>query len=430
MTTEETQATINQETLTSPRRVPWKSSLLLVLLAGLLLSGCQNNPSILDLINPAATATEQPTPTPTPRPTRTPTISPSPTLEPTITPTPLPVSAYYLPNGWELQPPIRGISGGVIVLDEATSATVEPGFDTPFWISSEQIARESGFDISEPYYATFGYGSITWQTDVDLRPGMYEIYVMDTLYSSAGPLEFQIHQGETELFPMIGSRQVEFMSPRGEPPQRTNLWRSLGIYQLHRLEKLSISTAWEQRNERTLVAVDRVVIVPLPDSTNYILSALPIDRQIVMIDNPAADIESAQLLYEAEGEISWGDQYQYVINPTKDLRVLYTAPEHLLPGTYKVLIWVPPNHANLNAEYTLLVNGNEFPNEAGEGTKIISFSEYQGEQWLDLGNWTTPRIYEKPVQLALRMEIKGGQPGEGAFDAIALIRWDQPQETP
>jgi hypothetical protein len=430
MNAEEKQATTDRKTLPAHLNLPWKSSLLFIMLVGLLLSGCQNYPSISELINPANTVTEQPTLTPTPRPTRTPTISPSPTLEPTITPTPLPVSAYYLPNGWELQPPIRGVTGGVIVLDEATSATVEPGFDTPYWISSEQIAKESGFDILERYYATFGYGSIQWETDVPLGPGMYEIYVMDTLYSSAGPLEFQIHQGEMELFPLIGSRQVEFLSPRGEPPQRTNLWRSLGIYQLHRLEKLSISSAWERRDERTLVAVDRVIIVPMPDSTNYILSALPLDRQIVMIDNTAADIESAQLLYEVEGEMSWGDQYQYAINPTKDLRILYSAPEHLPPGTYKVMIWVPPGHATLDAGYTLLVNGNEFSNEAGQETKIISFSEFQGEQWLDLGNWTTPRIYEKPVQLALRMEIKGGQPGEGAFDVIALIRWDQPQESP
>jgi hypothetical protein len=97
------------------------------------------------------------------------------------------------------------VEGGVIVLDELTSATVEPGFDTPFWVSSDQIASESGFDILDPYYATYGYGAITWETDVFLAPGMVEIYVMDTLYSSAGPLDFQVRLGGSELYP--GHRQ-------------------------------------------------------------------------------------------------------------------------------------------------------------------------------------------------------------------------------
>jgi hypothetical protein len=117
---------------------------------------------------------------------------------------------------------------------------------------------------------------------------------------------------------------------RGEPPQRTNQWRSLGIYELDRMDKLSVSTAWERRDERTLVAVDRVAIVPLPASTRQLLSAFPRDRQLVVIDNLAADIESAQVLYLEEEELAWGDQYQYVINPTKDVRVVWNAPEYVL----------------------------------------------------------------------------------------------------
>jgi len=403
------------------RKSFWKPLAWGVILGGLLFTGWLYYPTILKLLAPPALPTSQPTPASTTLPTRTPTISPSPTLEPTITPTPLPVSRYFLSNGWELQPPIRGVEGGLIVLDEATSATVEPGFDTPFWVSSEQIASESGFDIREPYYATFGSGAITWETDVGVAPGIYEIYVMDTLYSSAGPLDFQVRSGGSELSPIIGSTHVEFLSVRGEPPQRTDRWRSLGIYQTTHLEKLTISTAWERRDERTLVAVDRVAIVPLPDSTLQLLTALPLDRRIVIIDNLAADIETAPLLYQETGPLSWGNQYQYVINPSQNVRVVYTAPEHLPQGQYQAAAWIPADHAQLEANYTLLVNDTPIANDAGELITVIRQSDYSGGQWVNLGTWTTPRIYEKPVQISLRMEFQGGFTGEGAFDAIALI---------
>jgi hypothetical protein len=425
---EQTQEDIEPTTSGTRRSMRWAFFVWPVILIGLLFAGWLNYPTLVNLVIPQPTSTAQPTHTPTVRPSRTPSPTRTPTIEPTPTNTPLPPSAYYLSDGYQLQPAIPGVQNGVIVLDEATSVTVEPSFDTPYWISSEQIAAESGFNIFEPYYATFGYGSVTWETDVALAPGMYEVYVMDTLYSSAGPLDFQVHLGESELFPILGSRHVEFLSVRGEPAQRTDQWRSLGIYQTDTLEKISVSTAWERRNESTLVAIDRVVIVPLPDSTRYLLSAFPHDRQVVVIDNLAAIVEANQVLYTETGIQAWGDQYQYVINPTNDVRVLWTAPEYMLPGQYQVAAWIPPAHAQLEVTFTFLVNGNELPNDAGEMPLTIDQSNYPGGQWVDLGTWTTPRIYEKPVQLALRMEIKGGSPGEGAFDAIAIIRWDQQEE--
>jgi hypothetical protein len=150
----------------------------------------------------------------------------------------------------------------------------------------------------------------------------------------------------------------------------------------------------------------------------------------VIIDNLAADIESAQVLYQEEEELAWGDQYQYVINPTKDVRVVWNAPEYLLPGQYQVAVWMPAAHAGLEVTYTLRVNGNDFANDAGETAITINQAEYSNGQWVDLGIWTTPLIYEKPVQLSLQLEIKSGLAGEAAFDAIAIVKWGQPQETP
>jgi hypothetical protein len=237
--------------------------------------------------------------------------------------------------------------------------------------------------------------------------------------------------GNTEIFPIIGSQHVEFQSVRGEPPQRTDKWRSLGIYESDQLDKLAVSTTWERRNESTLVAIDRVVIVPLPGSTRDLLSVFPSDREVVVIDNLASDIEAGQVLYTEEGELAWGDQYQFVINPGSDVRILWTAPEYMPPGQYQAAAWIPPAHARLEVSFTFLVNDTPIANDAGEQVRTIVQSEYKGGQWVDLGTWTTPRIYEKPVQLALRMEIKGGLVGEAAFDAIAFIRWEEKaQESP
>jgi hypothetical protein len=91
---------------------------------------------------------------------------------------------------------------------------------------------------------------------------------------------------------------------------------------------------------------------------------------------------------------------------------------------------VPSSHADLEVTYTLQVNGNDFANDAGEMAIVINQAEYPNGQWVDLGIWTTPLIYEKPVQLSLQLEIKSGSVGEAAFDAIAIVKWGQPQETP
>jgi hypothetical protein len=111
--------------------------------------------------------------------------------------------------------------------------------------------------------------------------------------------------------------------------------------------------------------------------------------------------------------------------------VMYSAPELLLPGRYQIAAWIPPLHADLEVVYTMMVNGNEFPNDAGDLAVALNQSAYADGQWVELGTWTTPRIYEKPLQLSLRMEIKSGSVGEAAFDAIAFIRLNETeQESP
>ncbi len=355
-------------------------------------------------------------------PTQAPTRTTRPTAEPTQTPAPTatapPTSAYYLADGYKLRPPIPGVEGGAIVLDEVSAAVADPPFDTQYWTSSAQIAAQTGFFIDEPYFATFGSGSVTWSTDVPLATGLYELYVMDTLYSSAGPLDFQVALGGSPISPVLGSSHVEFYSSRGEPTQSTDMWRSIGIYNLDHPGPLSISTQWDARDENSLVAIDRVVIVPLPEASRLLLSALPKDRMVIILDDLAARIETDQLLFPETETLAWGGQFQYLVNPDSDVRVQWTTPEYVLPGQYQVAVWLPAAHASGEVTFHLFVNDKEIPGSE------VSFNqgEQPGGQWVAIGVWDTPRVYEKPVMLTLEMDIPGGMPGETAIDAVALIK--------
>ncbi len=383
-----------------------------VLIAWLILPRLLSTGQQAEAPTQAAAVVPREAPTRTPKPTAAPTSTSAPT------PTTFPSSAYYLAEGAKLKPPIPGVEGGVIVLDDANSVVADPPFNSEYWTSSSIIAAQTGFFIDEPYYATFGAGSATWKTDVPVAPGLYQLYVMDTLYSSAGPLDFQVSLGANPIPPMLGSQHVEFYSSRGEPLQETDMWRDIGIYDLDHADQLSISTQWGERDENSLVAIDRVVIVPLPASSRLLLAALPKDRKIVLMDDLAARIETDQILFPETESLAWLDQFQYLVNPTSDVRARWTTPDYVLPGQYQVAVWLPATHAGGKVTYHMLINGTEIPNSA------VSFdqSAQPGGRWVPVGVWDTPRTYEKPLMLTLEMDIPGGVPGETAIDAVALIK--------
>ncbi len=384
----------------------------IVLIAWLILPRLQPTGRQAEVTTPPAAAAATDAPTRTPKPTAKPTATSAPTA------TAFPTSAYYLADGYKLRPPIPGVESGVIVLDEANAATADPPLDTPYWTSSADIAAQTGFFIEEPYYATFGSGAVTWSTDMPMAPGLYELYVMDTLYSSAGPLDFQVALDGNPLQPILGSARVEFYSSRGEPAQSTDMWRSIGTYELGQAGPLSVSTQWSERDEDSLVAIDRVVIVPLPEASRMLLSALPKDHRIVVMDDLAARIESDQLLFPESETLAWGGQFQYLVNPDSDVRARWTTPDYVPPGQYQVAVWLPAAHASGEVTFHLFVNDEEIPDSQ------ISFNQgaQPGGRWVSIGVWDTPRVYEKQLLLTLEMDIPGGLPGETAIDAVALIK--------
>jgi hypothetical protein len=426
----------NSSETTSPEHTPshrkpgvWNTVLIIVLwivgitaiAAVILLNTKAADPVIRQIANLGRTVTPTSTPTLLPTATLTPTPSPTPTDVPLSTETALPESKFYVPDMGQVDPSIPNVTGPGYILNDDTAATPDPPFDGGGWISSSQIAEQLNSSISESFYATFGKASVTWAMDNPVQPGYYELYVMDTVYSSAGTLDFTIAVNGQPVFPLYGSSTVEFESSRGESPQTYDKWRSLGIYHLDTPGVFSISAAWGKRDERSIVAVDRIAIVPYPTSNGRMIEALPKDYQITFVDDSSAVVKSSQVIYPETTDLAWFDSYQFLVNPESDSTVTWSPADTLPIGQYQVAVWLPKMHSSGEVNYELSVNGEVVPNDQTGGPVTLDQSSGAG-QWVSLGTWTTPHIYEKPVQLALKMTAAAGSKGEFSLDAVAFIK--------
>lgn len=321
-----------------------------------------------------------------------------------------------------LYPPIPGVQGTAIVLNEHVSVTVSPDFSHPQWIHSATIEAQIGYEITEPYYATFGGAMAIWMMDTPVDSGVYEIYFLDTLYSSAGPLEFLIRLGNMPLQPVLGTTRIHLLSTRFEPRQVEDRWRYLGLYLLDQPGWLSATTNWEARDINTIVAIDRVLIVRLPETTRQMLDRLPHDRLTYVLDDGNANIRFNQSIYSEKNYLAWGDEYQYIINPAEDLTITWTLPELTPIGQYEVLVWIPQKHATAGVSYRVLVNDDPITHDNGLHTLPINQRDIEGGNWYSLGTWSTPRIYEFPVKLSLILEAQAGSSGEVGIDAVAFVK--------
>jgi|WetSurMetagenome_2_1015567.scaffolds.fasta_scaffold127597_2 hypothetical protein len=383
-----------------------------------------NIPAINPWVERVASLSYSPTPTITVTstflPTRTPTPPPTETLTPLPSQTPMPSSAYFVDRLDRIDPPIRGAGSGYVMNDDK-AVTAIPDFTSIQWIPSSKIGDQLQSIISEPYHATFGAASVTWAMDVPIPAGIYELFVMDTVYSSAGSLDFTVTLDNQPIQPIFKTTSIDFLSSRGEPPQVTDLWHSLGFYQLDHPGMLAVSTQWGTRDERSIMAVDRVVVAAYPPSTQQLIGPLPKDRFIFLVDDQAADIQASQVLFPENDDLAWMDQYQFVDNPEKDI-IAKWSPRDVVPiGTYEVAVWLPKKHSTGEVTYSLTVNNEEVPNDQTRGPVTISEAGSAG-QWVSLGTWTTPHVYEKPVQLTLKMQVKGGSTGEFSFDVVAFLK--------
>ncbi|NMB90147.1 MAG: hypothetical protein GYA17_17450 [Chloroflexi bacterium] len=365
------------------------------------------------------TATPLPQPTVTPLPSHTPTHTPTATPLPTATPMPTPASAYSVLDLGMIDPPVPG-GGSGIVLDDDT-ATVDPPFSNIQWTTSEQIAEQLNVVLSEPYHATFGPGAITWRTDVNLGSGYYELYVMDTAYSSGGELNFAVTSNGAPLAPLLSRGQVNFQSSWSDFPQIYDAWRNIGLYYLPQDGPLEISTSWSMRDEYTIVAVDRVAIVPRPDSSGPLLGPIPQDRLRYLVDDAAAEFDSLRYLIPIDDRLAWNDAFQEIVNPDSAVLVHWQLPDPMPNARYEAIVWIPPVESRAEATYRLLVNGEPLDLDSGAHETTLHMADFAGGAWVSVGVWDIPLIAGNVVQLSLEMEVQADTMGEVPVDAALFL---------
>ena len=316
-----------------------------------------------------------------------------------------------------------GLKGPAVILDESSPRFVaEPDFNSGTWVNSSEISEQLGIQFVDPYYATYAPAKVAWTMDVPLELGLYEIYVMDTVYSSAGALDFYVALGSNWITPIMGTNHVEYLSTNGSFPQQYDLWRSIGIYSIDQFDYLTIYSEWDVRDEYSVVAVDRVMIVQLPFSSQTIIDQLPKNGLTLIEDDQNAVMNSNDILFTESDELSWGDSYQIFVNPDEDLSVKWALQEVVETGKYEVQVWIPKVEGKATANYQLFANDTALTRDEDNGIITITHGDREQGQWVSLGAWDIPLILGNTVKLSLEMTTAEQTSGEIAADAVAFIK--------
>jgi len=358
--------------------------------------------------------------TPTPRATYTPTI----TMTPTVTSTPFPSSKYHVPDTSEVRPEVPVSAESVYIIDNL-DAQVNPGFDHYQWTSSDVIGADIGREFYEDYFATFNAGAINWSMDEALPPGLYEIFVLDTLYSSGGFLNYEVKINDLAIQPMVGRTLLQYITTQSEPPQYQDQWSSIGVFDIQQLGLLSVSTEWGYRDELSIVAVDRVMIVRQPEFVRSMLNNLPtIDGTVFMIDDEETSFSTDQYWKYWEDESSWGGQYQVMSEPPLETTVTWKIPSLLAHGEYEAYAWIPSSNATIPVTYELQAGGLLI--NRTDDTLRTDFPDGQGSnqpgQWINLGDWIVPEHFGNYVRISIVLTIPESQTGEVVIDTVAIIQ--------
>lgn len=362
------------------------------------------------------TATIPATATVTPLPTNTPTPAP--------TATPGPISTFWIRDGNTLDPAVPNAPEGLVILSVKNSAEISPDIDSIYWTSSMDIVQDLGMMNSlydSEWYATTNSGTAQFFMDQSLKEGLYEIYIMDTYYSSGGSLDYVVKLGDNSLQPLTGCQTVDFMTSQFEPRQTMDTWRSIGIYYIMKSRDiLTVSTSWGPRDQYTYVAADRVMIVPRKMTDLSLLNKLPSTGRKYLMDDTQATVSSAgSSMFRESESVSWDDSYEFLANPKENVTVEYSSREPWPIGHYALYAYFPESRGGLEASVQLYTDDTLLNTDNGDSEVNIRIPE--GGDWSLIGNYTTDRYYERPVRFKIKVNVEGDQQGEYPIDAIALL---------
>lgn len=364
-------------------------------------------------LTPTITPTVTRTSTPTPTSTATPSSTPSPTPTPT-----LPPSTYAVTDWTGLYPPVPLGAEAVWVLDDA-GASLAPSNAESAWmtaISADPHGR------AEPYrYLTAGAAVVTWTMDVAFEPGMYQVYVLDTMEHSFGPAQVAVQLDEIPAVPTRGWARAVF----GQ--QTVDSWLPLGAYRLTARQTLGVQLAVDLVTPDRPFAADRVLVVRIAGWQQAMLAALPAGRPLAVLldDAPAVfsevvngrPVRVTNQGQPADTPQSWNGRYRYRPEPWEvPVQVDWPPIGRLPAGRYELQVRVPPENANVPVDFALVADGELV---ARPTPARINQAEHAG-QWVSLGIWQLEA--EAAVSVRMTAPVSTGRVG---VDAVALLRIEE-----
>jgi tetratricopeptide (TPR) repeat protein len=350
---------------------------------------------------------ERPIATPTPEPTATQPPATSTSVPPAATPLPptaLPVSEF-LTQIADIRPtpPIPG-SAFYLLDDLAATIHTTPTLSTH---SSAGVGGSMQFTDREIS------GTVSWNMDMPLEPGLYEILASDPREKSEGvELTYDVLLDTGLVPPLVGTGSTEQVSSEF---QEGDHWVSLGIYEIEDYGMLSIDLTLDRLEVTTdtVAGIDAMLIVAMEQPEPPAGIDLPPGGQpcLIVVEDPT--YWEPQEEWQVEAEIgSWdGFRHATVFTDTSVVSATWQVERPLPEGDYDLCVLMPPSQVyepRARVTYSALVGS--------ESLDLVAEAQ-TGDKWVCLG----PVHVGVGQALALTMESAAPTAGQVVADALALL---------
>ncbi len=152
-------------------------------------------------------------------------------------------------------------------------------------------------------------------------------------------------------------------------------------------EILTVTTSWEDRDEYSIVAVDRLVIVPRRAANLSLLSKLNVSGTKYVFDDLQAEIVAGDYRITLKDEESWDDSYQLIMNPKMKISMVYTFKDCWPIGNYQLYAWMPANKGGISASVKLYSDNTVLLSDTGEEAVSVTAPASQEGSWISIGSW-------------------------------------------
>ena len=367
------------------------------------------------------------TPVPT-QPAPTVIIVPTEAPVPTARATAIPVSSRLIPAGTVLVPAADAERSGRqwLLLNDVQSGDA--------WKDAEGAA--AGGTAGAYFYTELGNAIVTWNMDVPLNAGDYELLVLDTLLNSVGAQEYEIVLDGVPAAAGAGSSRVIFGGAAAYP-QTAAHWLSLGIYRVKQGQLIAVRTTLGARSAADPFAAGPILMGQLSareleriatlNAQGVVASVLDDTRAAFYPIGSGAQPLGADLQGARQTDpLAWnggfrtldlsGDKWlPGLIGRT--IRADWVAAGRLGSGKYALYARIPQLKANAAVRYDLIADGQIIDNGADN---VIEQGELNG-QWARVGDWFLPREAALGVRMTIVLAENTLQ-CEIGLDAVVLLR--------